>query len=159
MCLFVQRMWCCEKLNQGIKVKEVFFFLKRGSGWENGRRKDEMGGYCRSACSLVEVVQTSCAPSQSSLCWARALVFPLRPGSWKWACRANKRRGGAHTRHANTFTCVCIYTHKLKVRVHTRTHNYTRTQCWTCSCAQHARTSRGTWGRRLRFLKFTAFYV
>lgn len=33
-------------------------------------------------------------------------MFPLRPGSWKWAGRENKQRVGAHTRHANTFTYV-----------------------------------------------------
>lgn len=43
-------------------------------------------------------------------------MFPPWPGSWKWAGRANKQRGGAHARQTNTFTYV--YSHKQEEYTH-----------------------------------------
>lgn len=98
------------------RLKDAF---KEGFGMGERYGHDREAEEFRSACTLVEVGQISCSSSQSFLCQARAPMFPLRPGSWKWAGRANKQRGGAYAHQTNTFTYV--YSHKLK-RIYT--NNY-----------------------------------
>lgn len=60
-------------------------------------------------------------------------------GSWKWAGSANKQRGGAQARHANTFTYV--HSHDFQQGLHAQL--YSNKRC-TCGCGQHLHTF---WGK------------
>lgn len=93
-------------------------------GWESGLRNDggvrwgvrrgvAGGGERTWATAPGEAAQSDllCSQSKLPLFSQRLWCVPREgggggggPGSWKWAGSANKQRGGARTRHANTFT-------------------------------------------------------
>lgn len=63
---------------------------------------------------------------------------PLRPGSWKWAGRANKQRGCARAEHLH----ICILT---RVEKNTHMQLYTNTKRCTCDVDNTITPLGGSW--------------
>lgn len=65
-------------------------------------------------------------------------MVPLRPGSWKWAGRANKQRGCARAQHLH----ICILT---RVEKNTHIQLYTNTKRCTCDVDNTITPLGGSW--------------